>query len=169
MPLSVETVNSRLFTLATDYSKELLSCLGDELVSVVLFGSVARGEASASSDVDLFIVIRDLPKGRFVRKERLRAADQKIAPALEALWEEGIDTSFCRILKTPEEAERIVPIYLDLVEDAVFLVDKGDFLRTVLSNLRRRLQEIGARRLTLGKIRYWDLKPDFKPLERFTI
>jgi predicted nucleotidyltransferase len=169
MALTSEAVNSALRRLASRYSEELQRCLGEDLVSVVLFGSVARGEASATSDVDLLIIVRELPRGRFLRKERLRAADEKIAPVLEDLWARGIDASFCRILKTREEALRVVPLYLDLVEDAVFLVDKDDFFRTLMSRLRNRLQEMGAKRISSGGIRYWDLKPDLKPFERFSI
>ena len=36
--------------------------LGDNLVSVILFGSRARGEAQPDSDVDLLLVVQDLHK-----------------------------------------------------------------------------------------------------------
>ena len=34
----------------------------DRLVSVVLYGSVARGDNRKDSDIDLLLVIKDLPK-----------------------------------------------------------------------------------------------------------
>ena len=34
-----------------------------------------------------------------------------------------------------------------------------------LARLRERLRELGAQRKQLGRIRYWDLKPDFQPGE----
>ncbi|MCC6622515.1 MAG: nucleotidyltransferase domain-containing protein [Deltaproteobacteria bacterium] len=43
---------------------------GEELVSVVLFGSVARGTAHATSDIDLLIVFRTLPHGHEPRFRR---------------------------------------------------------------------------------------------------
>ena len=41
---------------ARRYAELLRQTLGDNLVSVVLFGSVARGEARPDSDIDLLIV-----------------------------------------------------------------------------------------------------------------
>jgi predicted nucleotidyltransferase len=41
--------------------KERLGALyGDRLLSVVLFGSQARGDAEAGSDIDVLVVLRDL-------------------------------------------------------------------------------------------------------------
>ena len=49
--------------------KALKDKLGDRLISLVVYGSVARGEAKRDSDLDLLIVARDLPKGRLKRQE----------------------------------------------------------------------------------------------------
>ncbi|MEM4484005.1 MAG: nucleotidyltransferase domain-containing protein, partial [Candidatus Methanomethylicia archaeon] len=49
--------------------KELLEYFGDKLISIIVFGSVARGEARKDSDIDLFLVIKDLPKSRFERQD----------------------------------------------------------------------------------------------------
>ena len=169
MTLDVARVNSKLYKLAFDYSKILRRCLGEDLVSVVLYGSVARKEASTTSDIDLLIIVKGLPRGQFARKECLIDADEKITPALQSLSKEGIDASFSRILKTPEEASHIIPLYLDLVEDAILLLDRERFFHTILSRFRDRLQMLGARRVSSGRIRYWDLKPDLKPGERFSL
>lgn len=45
---------------------------GADLVSVVLFGSRARGEARPESDIDLLVVIRGLPRRRFERYDGSR-------------------------------------------------------------------------------------------------
>lgn len=169
MTLAIPEVNRTLLKLASDYSSAVMQCLGEDLVSVVLYGSVARQEASHTSDIDLLIIAKGQPRGQFARKERLMEADKKIFPTLQALSRHGIDASFSRILKTPEEASRIVPLYLDLVEDAVLLLDRGDFFKTILSQLRDGLKRLGARRICSGRIRYWDLKPDIEPGERFRI
>ena len=38
---------------------ELKQVLGDQLESVILFGSQARGEAQDDSDIDVLVVVRD--------------------------------------------------------------------------------------------------------------
>ena len=161
----LQTVNR----LAEDYTGALKGLLGDALVSVLLFGSVARDEAAAVSDIDLLVVAEDLPRGRFARLDRLRAADEIVRPQLENLRRQGIFTDFHVLLKTPAEAAILRPLYLDFVEDAVILYDREGFFARVLNDLRASLDRLGARRLQRGRLRYWDLKPDYTPGEVFTI
>jgi hypothetical protein len=68
-------------------------------------------------------------------------------------------------MKTREEAARIVPLYLDMVEDACLLVDRGGLFASVLAGLRGRLAALGAERRRRGRVRYWVLKRDFSPGE----
>ena len=39
--------------------RELTRDLGDQLVSVILYGSQARGQARSDSDIDVLVVVRD--------------------------------------------------------------------------------------------------------------
>ena len=169
MARSVPKVNRKLRELASAYCSALRHHLGEDLISVVLYGSVARGEASQTSDIDLLIVAEGLPKGRFARKKCLAKADDDISAKLDALSDQGIETSLTRVLKTPGEASRVVPLYLDLVEDAVLLFDRNGFFKDVLARIRLSLEKLGARRMVSGRVRYWDLKPDLRPGERFEI
>ena len=52
-----------------------------------------------------------------------------------------------------------------MTEEAIILYDKNAFFAGLLERLRRRLQELGARKKRIGKAWYWDLKPDFRPGE----
>ena len=158
-------VAGALGAAAERYAALLEEHLGDRLVSVVLFGSVARGEAGPNSDLDLLIVAEDLPPGRFARLRLLEAADRAFEPELEALRGRGVHTRLSRVIKTRAEARRTVPLYLDMVEDARLLYDRDGFFAGVLARLRRRLAELGAERRTLGRVRYWVLKPDLAPGE----
>jgi uncharacterized protein len=112
---------------AEQYAEHLVSTLGDQLVAVVLFGSVARGDAGAGSDVDLLIVARDLPAGQFARKRLLAPADAAFEADVAAAESGGVEVRLARIVRTPGEAARIIPLYLDMTEDAVVLVDRGGF------------------------------------------
>ena len=114
--------------------------LGDRLVSFVVYGSVARGEVREDSDVDLLIIAEGLPRGRLKRQELF----EEIEGELEEMWKEGFYITLSPVIKTPEEAKRLSPLYLDMVEDAVILYDKGGFFKGVLDRLRRKLEEYGA-------------------------
>jgi len=146
---------------AQEYTETLKRHFGDRLVSVVVYGSVARGEHTPLSDIDLLIVARELPASYHARSRMLAVMEDDLLPLLLSLHRQGIHTSFSTTIKTPEEAARLTPLYLDMVEDAAILYDQGFFFQSVLDRLRKRLQALGARRLQRGKVRYWQLKPDY--------
>jgi predicted nucleotidyltransferase len=130
---------------------------------------VARGEASPRSDIDLLIVCETLPEGRFPRLSLLQEADRRFEEELRRLRSDGIDTRLACLIKTRAEAERVVPLYLDLVEDARMLFDRGDFFAAVLARLADSLKRLGAERRVRGRVRYWVLKRDFVPGEVFEL
>jgi predicted nucleotidyltransferase len=158
-------LTSALREIAARYAQALEEALGERLVSVVLYGSVARGETRETSDVDLLVVAEGLPPGRFRRQDVLEAADRRVEALLDELADKGTYAGVSVILKTPDEAGRLVPLYLDMVEDAELLLDRGGFFAGVLERLRESLKRLGARRHRMGRFRYWDLKPDTKPGE----
>ncbi|MBS7247979.1 MAG: nucleotidyltransferase domain-containing protein [Candidatus Freyarchaeota archaeon] len=141
--------------------ERLLERFGSDLVSVVVYGSVARGEARRDSDVDLLIVLKGMPKGVFKRQELFMEVEEKLGENLDRLEELGYHVEFSPVIKTPEEARVFSPLYLDMVEDAVILFDRDGFFDGVLRRLRGRLQELGAERVRLGKAWYWRLKRDY--------
>jgi predicted nucleotidyltransferase len=58
------------------FIKKVVKCykdyLGNDLKSIILFGSRAREEGKESSDYDLFIVANNLPKDSFKRMMFMR-------------------------------------------------------------------------------------------------
>jgi predicted nucleotidyltransferase len=51
--------------ILNEFKRELRSLYGDRLKDVILFGSHARGEARADSDIDVMVVLRgDVAPGR---------------------------------------------------------------------------------------------------------
>lgn len=148
--------------LAERYAAHLRTALGDRLVSVVLFGSVARGDAGPSSDIALLIVAEGLPSGHFARKQLLATADAAFERGVEEAASHGIEARLARIVRTPAEAARVIPLDLDLTEDGVLLHDRGGFFAAVLERVRGSLRRLGARRVRQGRRWSWDLKPDFE-------
>jgi predicted nucleotidyltransferase len=133
-----------------------------DLVSVVLYGSVARGNAKKDSDIDLLVIAKNLPREKIKRQKIFSKIEEKIEPEMKKLYAQGYYPTFSPILRTKNEAKHLSPLYLDMIEDAKILYDKDNFFSLVLERLRKRLKELHAKRKFIGKKWYWDLKPDYK-------
>ncbi|MBD3414974.1 MAG: nucleotidyltransferase domain-containing protein [Candidatus Aminicenantes bacterium] len=145
--------------------KETKSFYGNDLVSFVVFGSVARETFRFNSDIDILIIAENLPNGRMKRVKQFSAVEEKIEPFLESLEKQGIHTYISPVFKTPDEVKKGSPLFLDMVEDALILYDKDDFFTQWLKEFKARLKKLGAKRVWRGNMWYWVLKPDYKPGE----
>jgi hypothetical protein len=143
-------------------ARALRSVYGPYLVSLALFGSVARRTARPDSDLDLFVVIDGLPRGRGARLATFEAVEAALAPEVDALADTGTAVELSPVLRTPDDLRTATPLMLDLTEDAVILEDRGGVLAAALADLRARLRRLGSRRIWRGTRWYWDLKPDYK-------
>lgn len=156
-------------TLLAETLRAVQSHYGERLVTMAVFGSVARGTQRPDSDIDLLLICEKLPQGRMRRVKEFEKVENRLAPLLLSLNREGISTFLSVNFKTPAEVKRGSLFYLDLLDDARLLYDRDDFFKTFLNRLRRRLSELGARRIWRGNTWYWDLKPDFKPGDVFEL
>jgi len=142
--------------------EELQRLYGPRLVSVVVFGSVARGTPRPDSDLDVLLVVEGLPRGRMRRMEELAPVCDAVDRVLAAGAGPGA-AILSPVIKTPAEVAYGSPLFLDMVEDACILFDRDGFFHRYLERLRERLRALGARRIPYKGSWYWDLKPDFRP------
>jgi predicted nucleotidyltransferase len=165
------TLLERYDRLLGEARAALIRHYGPRLVAAAVFGSVGRGTPREDSDVDLLIVARDLPEGRMRRVDEFLPVEAELETALRDIGggPGGAPVMLSPVFKTPDEAEQGSPLFLDMVDDARILHDPDGFLQGRLARLRARLQELGARRIWRGNAWYWDLKPDLKPGEVFTL
>jgi len=151
-------------------ARTLQEKIGEDLISVILYGSYARGQIGEGSDVDLLIVARNLPPSSLDRQvffNKILVAVEE--PMRKRLRGTGFSPYISSILKTPEEAGRVSRFYFDMVDEAKIFLDRDDFFKSVLERVRKRLKELGAKKIRVGKMWYWDLKPDYRPGDVFEI
>lgn len=160
--MSLERIREPYRSLLEKLVELLSTSLGDKLVSVVVYGSVARGSARKDSDVDVLIIAESLPKSRMRRQQLFLEVENKLEPVIDGLWNMGFYVDFSPVILSVEEASRIRPIYLDMVEDSVILYDKDGFFNNIISRLREKLRELGSKRIWVKDKWYWVIKPDIR-------
>jgi len=147
--------------------REVAEEFGDSLVSFVVYGSVARGDAGRESDTDVLLVL-DTDAGYGERCRRLGRVLARVYASEEAgrLAEMGYNLFVEFYPLSVEEASVFRPVYVDMVEDAVLLLDRGGFFEGVLARVAELLRRLGSRRVWVGEGEwFWVLKPGVRPGE----
>lgn len=104
----------------------------DDIVGVVLFGSVARGEADRASDIDLLIIVDS-------EKTPARRTVQSIVSDLEDQSFDGNRYRYQPLVESVESANRIGGRLREQFDDAITLVGSDE-----LSGLRREVYADGG-------------------------
>lgn len=144
-----------------ELKEKIITYYGNRLVSMVIFGSFARGTATLQSDIDILLIIKRLPKRKMKRiEEFIDNVENNL---------KNVSCYISPIIKTPEEASKGSPLFLDMVYESLILNDKNDFFQNIINKLKHRLEDLGSKRVFKGNRWYWILKPDIKPDEVFEI
>ncbi|HID64088.1 MAG TPA: nucleotidyltransferase domain-containing protein, partial [Anaerolineae bacterium] len=105
--------------IAEDFGRLLERELGEQLISVVLYGSVGRGDAQLGSDIDMLLVV-DAPSPDERKAVRERVGDLVFefenSGLMEELFQQGRLVDLEYRLYTKEEAQRTHIFYLDLTQ-----------------------------------------------------
>lgn len=167
--MATSTIRESFEVLLTALQDAALAHYGDRLVSLAVFGSVGRGTPRPDSDIDVLVIADHLPRGRVSRVSEFAAVEARLAPQMVLARQAALTPEWSPVIKTPDEVEIGSLLFLDMIEDARLLVDRGDFLRSALDRFASRLAALGARRKWRGSAWYWDLKPDYRPGEVFEL
>ena len=168
-----ERIPHRLYAdLIERYCEILYDRYRDRLVSVALFGSVARGNWERDSDIDLIVVLegwQNTPVWMRMRELQDLRKILSMTPEFKSAIEKGFTPNIQHYPLDVSETSRFHRIYIDASIDGIVLYDRQEFLQSLLNNLRIKLEQQGARRvMTPGKGYYWILK-EVKLGEVFTL
>ncbi|GEM_PF-217828 len=125
--------------------------LGDKIISMILFGSVARGEARGSSDIDIFIFYDD---SKITRSELNRIIistiiDLRESKQYQELAQKKIIPEIYPFLISKSSADDYLWVFLDATEEGVILKDTNYFTANLIQNLKTKITKLGGRRTKL--------------------
>ncbi len=78
--VEINKLLSRLTNLCKEY-------YGERLITLAVFGSVGRGTSRPDSDVDLLLIVKDLPFGRMARIEEFSVIESLLKQEIKEKFE----------------------------------------------------------------------------------
>jgi predicted nucleotidyltransferase len=109
---------------------------GDDLISIILFGSYARKTATEYSDVDLLVIAENLPKRRIDRHKVLRNI------VLEFIYKYGINISPILIEPRDLSPKDINPLICGILTGYKIIYDKNNFWKNYLERIKPVIKRI---------------------------
>jgi len=160
----MRTIPETYMTLILDFVDLLKEVFKDNIVSAVLYGSVAKGMARKDSDIDICLIFKTLPKSRHKRTllifPLIKALREK--DSYKVLYDKGYLPEIAPVLYTAQEIQDTKPILLDMVEDGIVLLDDGTFKKKI-KEVKQRMKELGTQKIVLENgDYYWILKPGLR-------
>ena len=147
------------------FLKKLKGNMKQNLLSMVLYGSVARGKAHRESDIDLLILYR---KGDFDTDEAYAVSviESRESREYQVLFEKDIYGEISPLFMTLEELSSNPLILLDIMEEGIILFERNHCFTKIVKKMRKKIKKMGSRKVSLPDGSwYWELKPEWKPGE----
>jgi len=141
----------------------------ERLISICIYGSVARGCANETSDVDMLTVIEDLSGSFGKRLEELYGAVAPIEDERRFLFRNRVFTDLSFYPLSRDEAARFLPIYLDIIDDGVIIFDRAGFLKKILSQCRSLVEEARGEKVAIKGGWFWTLDPEMPIGEKIAV
>lgn len=160
-----------------EYTERLLNQIvnhyGTNLASIAIFGSYARHEARLNSDLDLFIILKNLPfnSRSQVHREFVESIEQPLEESFRALCNSGIVMEASPIILSQQQAKCFNPLYYDMTESILILLDKKDLLKNIIKSTLAMMKKHGSEKVFSGGHWYWKAKqcPKFEEVIDYEI
>jgi predicted nucleotidyltransferase len=126
------------FNFTSAIAHELEEIFSEDLVSVVVFGSAARGEAVAKDNIDVLIVVEKFEK--VGRDEVIDSIEDnlKMSEDYFDLVENNLATNINPLCLTRSEIGKNPSLIKDVIEDGFMIYDTDDFMEDKLEQMRKK-------------------------------
>ena len=167
----MNNIDEKYALLLNDFTSMLKETFKDTIVSAILYGSVAKGSSRKDSDIDICLIFKSLPGSRHKRTlmifPLIKAIREK--KSYRALSQKGYIPEISPVLYTVKEIQNTKPIFLDMIEEGIILIDDGTFKKKAEA-LKQRMRELNTHKVFLedGDY-YWVLKPGLSLGEKVVI
>ena len=126
-------------SISRQIREKIKNLSGIKIISIAIFGSVARHEDSADSDIDLLVVAEGIAKKRIQRIPDMIRIERELDP------KSPVDV----LLVSKEECQSNFrnhnPLYLDIAFDAEIIYDDTGFLEKLMEETRNRFTQYSTR------------------------
>jgi predicted nucleotidyltransferase len=111
---------------------QLNDFFGKNLISIVLFGSQAKGKARLNSDIDILVIVKNLSRN-------WREQDELAGQLRTNLWQKDLyNIQF--ILTTPEQIDIAIewfnPLFLSLADGCYVLLGSSHFSHKIIKRIK---------------------------------
>ncbi len=146
--LDNELLNINYIIIESEYFvRRCIEEFGEDLISVVLFGSNSRGLATQRSDMDFIIVLEGDVEEEKMRKLRLEFIMK---------FSRKIDTICLNRNDALKNFEYISPLFSTLLLGIKILYDRDNFFKEEIKKLAKKVKETKIKYYEGNKL--WDLK-----------
>ncbi|MBI1925681.1 nucleotidyltransferase domain-containing protein [Candidatus Poribacteria bacterium] len=131
--------------LLAEVLRRLQQQFAEELVSVVVYGSYARGEADTSSDIDLMVVVLNLPhewQDIFVMEDSLTCMGLSLGKRLDIRLVEPQAVSY--------SVTWAAPLMLEVYDAHYIIFDSMEFFAAEMKRFAKVMRERGVYKLRSG-------------------
>ncbi len=136
----------------------------EDLLSIILFGSVARGKWNNESDIDLFIIFTNKSSLRTIINKRLTKiiSDYERNSKLRNSKGDRLFSTIQDISLVLKDLHTFRTIFYGIAMDGILLFDRNQTGLHFLKKIKKRIEEKGLRRIFIKENDYyWERKVKF--------
>ncbi len=144
--------------LLTELTAILQQKFNQNLISIILFGSLAKGNFTKTSDIDVIVVCEDLIQDWRVRDKMIPALTEDI----ELKYSTPIHMNLVSEDEISHAIESVNPLMLEIYDANTIIFDKDNFFNNLLKNFEKNLSKWHAKKIEKG---FWKI-PGLAVIER---
>lgn len=158
--LEVNNLFSQLMVQLLEQAKDAYA---DNLLGILQFGSTVDSYLKNDTDIDLIIVLKQLPPRRRDRYDIFFSIEDRLQEQLKKLQTRGHSLYFSPIFRDEKRIRAFSPLLLDITEKSKILYDPQNILQQAIDKTRDWIIKSGAYKRQRGLKWFWVLSPNHVP------